>query len=91
MKLIAYAWASGLIEFGKTLPDGALPVIRGQDSAVREAIDVIARHSRVNDDLLVPGIPESDSQHEACDALIRFTSRVKETYDRIVSRGNDHE
>lgn len=58
---------------------------------MREAIDVISRHSRTTDDLLVPGIPESDSQDEACDALIRFTNRVKETYNRIISRGNDHE
>lgn len=25
-KITAYAWASGLIEFGQTLPDGAYPL-----------------------------------------------------------------
>lgn len=30
-KITAYAWASGLIEFGETFPDGALPVITGEE------------------------------------------------------------
>lgn len=27
--ITAYCWASGLIEFGNTLPEGALPIVTG--------------------------------------------------------------
>lgn len=56
-KVTAYAWASGLIEFGETYPDGALPIITGEEKRVREIIEVRARHSRTNQQLLVPGVP----------------------------------
>ncbi|PQH22682.1 host nuclease inhibitor protein [Raoultella ornithinolytica] len=79
-KITAYAWASGLIEFGETFPDGALPIITGEEKRVREIIEVRARHSRKNEQMLVPGVPEADNQHDACDALIRFTESVTKEY-----------
>ncbi|EKN3979055.1 host nuclease inhibitor protein [Yersinia enterocolitica] len=91
MTLIAYAWASGLIEFGKTLPNGALPVIKGLENEVRESIEVNARHSRINEQLLVPGVPEANNQSEGYDALIYFTERVFKTYSSILDKGNNHE
>ncbi|STL49156.1 phage host nuclease inhibitor protein [Escherichia coli] len=45
-KITAYVWASGLIEFGDVVPDGALPVISGEPKTVKNAIEVLARHSR---------------------------------------------
>ena len=79
-KITAYAWASGLIEFGETFPDGALPIITGEEKRVREIIEVRARHSRTSEQMLVPGVPEADNQHDACDALIRFTAIVTKEY-----------
>nr|WP_156964243.1 host nuclease inhibitor protein [Trabulsiella guamensis] len=79
-KITAYAWASGLIEFGKVVPDGAVPVITGDESRVRELIGVWARHSRVSDQLLVPGVPEAPDQHEGMDALIKFTNHITREY-----------
>lgn len=38
-KITAYVWASGLIEFGDKVPDGALPVISGEEKAVKDAIE----------------------------------------------------
>ena len=38
-KITAYAWASGLIEFGDVFPDGALPIITGEEESVREIIE----------------------------------------------------
>ena len=35
-KITAYAWASGLIELGQTLPDGALPIITGEEKRIRD-------------------------------------------------------
>jgi len=75
----AYAWRSGLLEFGSTVPDGAIKIGR-LGSGVRKAdIEALARHSRtVKGQLLVPGVPEALDDTEAVDALIRFESMVKE-------------
>lgn len=80
IKITAYAWASGLIEFGETYPDGALPIITGEEKRVREIIGIRARHSRTNQKLLVPGVPEAGNQDDACSALIRFTDIVTKEY-----------
>ncbi|EFM2407137.1 TPA: host nuclease inhibitor protein, partial [Escherichia coli] len=32
--LIAWAWSSGLIEFGYVLPEGALPIVAGKPATV---------------------------------------------------------
>ncbi|EFT1333356.1 host nuclease inhibitor protein [Salmonella enterica] len=79
-KITAYAWASGLIEIGHKVPDGALPIISGDELRVRELIDVYARHSRINEQLLVPGVPEANNQHDACSALIKFTEIITAEY-----------
>lgn len=44
---------------------------------------ISARHCRINDDMLVPGIPEAASQREALDALINFSDHIKATYLRL--------
>ncbi|AYL56276.1 TPA: host nuclease inhibitor protein [Citrobacter freundii] len=79
-KITAYAWASGLIEFGQTLPDGALPIITGEENRIRDLIDIHARHSRAGSGLLVPGVPEASNQHEGCNALMRFTDLITREY-----------
>jgi len=79
-KITAYAWASGLIEFGNKLPDGALPIISGDELRIRELIDVWARHSRTNEQLLVPGVPEANNQHDACTALMKFVEIITAEY-----------
>lgn len=79
-KITAYAWASGLIEFGQTLPNGALPIITGEENRIRDLIDINARHSRSGNELLVPGVPEASNQHEGCNALMRFTDLITREY-----------
>ncbi|EED3047352.1 host nuclease inhibitor protein [Salmonella enterica subsp. enterica serovar Virchow] len=73
--ITAYCWASGLIEFGNTLPEGALPIIVGEEKQVRDVVGVLARHA-YNGDLLVPGIPEAADQNEAREALERFCRAI---------------
>ncbi|EAW0307100.1 host nuclease inhibitor protein [Salmonella enterica] len=75
--ITAYCWASGLIEFGNTLPEGALPIVTGSEKRVRDVVEVLARHA-YNGDLLVPGIPEAASQDEGREALVRFSRVVHE-------------
>ncbi|ECQ6404744.1 host nuclease inhibitor protein [Salmonella enterica subsp. enterica] len=75
--IIAYCWASGLIEFGNTLLEGALPIVTGSENQVRDEVTVMARHA-YNGDLLVPGIPEAADQNEAREALERFSRVIQE-------------
>ncbi|EIE4825895.1 host nuclease inhibitor protein [Salmonella enterica] len=77
--ITAYCWASGLIEFGHTLPEGALPIVTGSEKKVREEVEVLARHA-YNGELLVPGIPEAASQSEAREALVRFSRVIHERF-----------
>ncbi|EKC9275712.1 host nuclease inhibitor protein [Salmonella enterica] len=75
--ITAYCWASGLIEFGNTLPEGALPIVTGSEKRVHDVVTVLARHA-YNGDLLVPGIPEAASQDEGREALVRFSRAIHE-------------
>ncbi|EDS4114396.1 host nuclease inhibitor protein [Salmonella enterica subsp. enterica serovar Braenderup] len=75
--ITAYCWASELIEFGNTLPEGALPIVTGNEKNVRDVVGVLARHA-YNGDLLVPGIPETANQNEAREALERFSRVIQE-------------
>lgn len=81
----AYCYASGLIEFGNKLPDGALPIAIGRAKPLRDFIEVQARHgyqSKVVDGrltkicgtehLLVPGVPEAEGGIAKVDALIAW-------------------
>ncbi|HEY8837490.1 MAG TPA: host nuclease inhibitor protein [Dehalococcoidia bacterium] len=78
----AYCFASGLIEFGKRIPAGAIIIARGPEKELRDFIETKARHGyrtrHVNgrptkipgsDTLLVPGVPEALSQWDAGTAL----------------------
>ncbi|HGB3609944.1 TPA: host nuclease inhibitor protein, partial [Salmonella enterica subsp. enterica serovar Eastbourne] len=81
---------SGLIEFGHTLPEGALPIITGKEKDVRDEVEVLARHA-YNGDLLVPGIPEAAVQNEARKALERFSCKVQERLKHPNKRKYHHE
>ena len=65
----AYCWASGRIEFGRRIPDGALPVARGPKKKLHDFIEATSRHAHDGKTLLVPGIPEAPDQAKALDAL----------------------
>lgn len=68
----AYCYASGQIEFGARIPDGALPIARGRSKPLRDFICGVARHAYDGETLLVPGIPEAPDQSAALDALRAF-------------------
>ncbi|ELW8656257.1 host nuclease inhibitor protein [Salmonella enterica] len=88
--ITAYCWASGLIEFGNTLQEGALPIVTGSEKQVREVVGVLARHA-YNGDLLVPGIPEAANQNEACETLVRFSRVIQERLKHPNKRKYRHE
>lgn len=58
--MIAYFWASGLIEFGRKTPPGAIPIASGPSKPLRTMVSVCARHGYQEGVLLVPGVPEAD-------------------------------
>lgn len=74
---VAWCWASGVIEIGDQEPadqvDGSGPIViaRGPKYALRCQLEVFARHGRGKGEglLLVPGVPEAETQREAGDAL----------------------
>lgn len=70
--IIAYCWASGLIQFGPSVPDGAIGIARGEEAKVRDVIEVTARHAKDNERLLVPGVPEAANEREGLAALARY-------------------
>lgn len=83
-QITAWTWASGLIEFGEVYPEGALPVITGDEDAVRELVGTMARYS-YSGEPLVPGVPESGGGTAAVDALLRFHERLADAYQGLHS------
>lgn len=71
-KIIAYCWAGGLIQFGPSVPDGAIGIARGEEAKVRDVIEATARHAKDNERLLVPGVPEAANEREGLAALARY-------------------
>jgi hypothetical protein len=83
--MIAYCYASGLIEFGQRIPDGAIIIASGDAKAVRGLIESTARHGYSthlvrgrptmipgSDTLLVPGVPEAVDQSHGISALCDY-------------------
>lgn len=71
-KVIAYCWAGGLIQFGPSVPDGAIGIARGEEAKVRQVIEATARLAKDNERLLVPGVPEAKCEREGLAALARY-------------------
>ena len=77
---VAWCWASGLIEIGDTLPPdapgggGAIEIARGPKYALKGQIGALARHGKGASagELLVPGVPEAESQRAKGDALAQW-------------------
>jgi hypothetical protein len=65
----AYCYASGQIGIADEVPNGALPIARGRERAVRRLIEATARHAYDGTTLLVPGVPEAPNQNAALKAL----------------------
>lgn len=72
--IYAWAWQSGLIEFGRVVPGGALRVATGLDLQLRARVAVLAREGMVKSEgkLLVPGVPEATDGNAKVDALIAW-------------------
>ncbi len=69
--MIAYCWATGVIEFGEHLPEHAILVASGEAAQLRKVVSARARHGQGESQgcLLVPGVPEAVDQAAKGDAL----------------------
>ena len=69
---VAYCFRSGVIELAPTMadvPEGAVPIAQGEDKTLRRRVTDKARHAYDGETLLVPGIPEAESEKDAYAAL----------------------
>lgn len=73
---VAYCFRSGEVEVSRSAPQGAIALLRGRASALRDAVQATARHSRKAGELLVPGVPEAASDNEALDAAAAWAKWV---------------
>jgi hypothetical protein len=70
--MIAYCYRSGQIRFGRKVPEGAIQVAKGPAKPLRNLIRCVSRQAYDGTTLLVPGIPEAETESQAEDALRRF-------------------
>ena len=95
MACYAYVWASGLIQFGDVVPDGAIKIMAFvSEPAAREFIEPKARHGYEPGGLLVPGVPEAVDGDHALEALGLFRDWIsgtasKEALKRRSRKWND--
>lgn len=85
----AYCFASGQIEFGITVPDGALALAKGAARPLKQAVEVLARHGYEPGVLLVPGVPEARSFEEAKAAVVRFVTWARHDREKSMWRHPD--
>ncbi len=77
MPIKAVCWRSGQIRFLPFVPKGAMEIASGTANKLRPIVESIARHAYDGHTLLVPGIPEADSDADALYALDRFAFEVE--------------
>ncbi|BAE49259.1 hypothetical protein [Paramagnetospirillum magneticum] len=76
--IFAYCYASGQIEFGPRVPQGALAIAKGREDALRDLMCGTSRHAYDGETLLVPGVPEAPNQMAAVEKLIAFCDWLAE-------------
>ena len=73
----AYAFTNGEINFGDSIPQGALPVGEGGYEGLSTAIRSLARRG-YEGELLVPGVPEAEDGMQAVRSVVKFRALVEE-------------
>lgn len=71
-----YCWRNGIIGLGRYTPAGAMEILAVSDRRLRRIVSAAARHAKEDETLLVPGIPEAESDVEAMKAVRAFRNAV---------------
>jgi hypothetical protein len=77
MKMYAYCFRSGHVEFGNSVPKGAIAVSKGTGKAWQSRIKALCRTSYDGKSHLIPGLLEAKTTEAALDALSRFQEWVR--------------
>lgn len=80
--VVAYCYRTGHIGIRKKAPRGAIPILRGTEAPVRQAI---CGGCRRNAGLFVPGVAGAADAAEAEAALQHFIARSRASFDAIVA------
>ena len=81
----AYAWQSGRIDFGRTVPEGALLIAEAPAKQLREVISATARHAYDGKTLIVPGVPEANSDNAKVDALLAYCRWIAPRFEKVAA------
>ncbi len=65
-------WRSGEVEVKRSVPRGAVSILEGHGTHLKRILGPAARHAYDGVTLLVPGVPEAESDDEAIEAVNRF-------------------
>jgi len=92
---VAWCWRSGLIEIGDQVPkdsaegSGPIQIATGPKASLVAAVKTMARHGRYPSagNLLVPGVPQAESQEDAGDALSAWLELCARRNGKIYSNG----
>lgn len=74
---VVFCWRTGVIGFSRRVPKGALPLVSGPLRRLRNITLAIARHAHDGKTLLVPGVPEADTNLAALQAARRFKDELR--------------
>ncbi|MBN9530541.1 MAG: host nuclease inhibitor protein [Alphaproteobacteria bacterium] len=80
--MIAYCWRTGQIGLGRRAPRGTITIVSGPGRRLRRLVEARARLAYDNTTMLVPGIPEAESEVAALKALQRFGEWIKRDLSR---------
>jgi hypothetical protein len=73
--MYAYAWASGKIEFGVEVPEGAIKIAQGYQH-MQQVVEICANHFPDENVIMVPGILKGDTEENKLEAFLRFRKLV---------------
>lgn len=86
-----YCWANGLLEIGPVCPEGALPLVSGEEKELKKALDGLATLSYAGENL----VPKSEAwlaalnagdeeaaENAAYDAVMNFRARLIRALER---------
>ena len=65
-------YRSGQVFVSRRVPKGALQIVTGHGRRLNRVLSACARHAYDGKTLLVPGVPEADSDVQAVEAVRKF-------------------
>lgn len=78
----AYCWRGGIIEIGVKTPRGALRLAAAPKATLKRALSPLARLAYDGTTLLVPGVPEAETDDAALEAVRAFVPRLQHGIQR---------